>query len=239
MSRAEKTCAGSQGSVDASGFVRHPRIRGRLQWSAGARVAGFARTEIARPMDRPPRRTESVCDRRNRRLQNIRTRSPISAAGRATSWRAFSQTWMHISRAVQGRTVRSFISRPLVHAGERLGVLNLHSSCPNILGPALERREIFQVLGDSSVARVGPCSCHLPAVAWNPPRASTRCSKMRDAMAKTLQQVLEELDSSTSAPRTIRVPAGSTQGDHFTFPRPEKQPSPAPAGAPTGRRIDI
>lgn len=45
-----------------------------------------------------------------------------------------------------GTSVRSFISRPLVSAERRLGVLNLHSDTVNILGPAEGRQQVFQAV---------------------------------------------------------------------------------------------
>lgn len=42
-----------------------------------------------------------------------------------------------------GRAIKSFISRPL---GRRAGVLNIHADRPDMLGPALQRREIFLAL---------------------------------------------------------------------------------------------
>ena len=45
-----------------------------------------------------------------------------------------------------GKSVRSFISRPLAHNSQPLGVLNLHSSMRDILGPDESRRHIFQSL---------------------------------------------------------------------------------------------
>lgn len=46
-----------------------------------------------------------------------------------------------------GKDIRSFISRPLFSDdGRPIGVLNLHADRTNILGPATDRREIFQAV---------------------------------------------------------------------------------------------
>jgi hypothetical protein len=46
-----------------------------------------------------------------------------------------------------GKQIRSFISRRLTgEKGTAIGVLNLHADRPNILGPAVERREVFQAM---------------------------------------------------------------------------------------------
>jgi hypothetical protein len=46
-----------------------------------------------------------------------------------------------------GKQICSFISRRLVSdRGEPIGVLNLHADRTNILGPAVERREVFQAM---------------------------------------------------------------------------------------------
>jgi hypothetical protein len=42
-----------------------------------------------------------------------------------------------------GKAIKSFISMPLT---ARVGVLNIHADRPDILGPALQRREIFLAL---------------------------------------------------------------------------------------------
>jgi hypothetical protein len=49
----------------------------------------------------------------------------------------------------EGRGIRSFISRPIGLAGDGatpLGVLNIHANRPNLLGPSMEKRQIFQAL---------------------------------------------------------------------------------------------
>jgi len=45
-----------------------------------------------------------------------------------------------------GREIRSFISRQLVYAGNRIGVLNIHANRRDLLGPRLEKRETFHAL---------------------------------------------------------------------------------------------
>jgi hypothetical protein len=49
----------------------------------------------------------------------------------------------------EGRGIRSFISRPIGLSGDGvtpLGVLNIHANRPNLLGPNVEKRQIFQAL---------------------------------------------------------------------------------------------